>query len=65
MTRGRARSERVGPRHFRYHFSEIYGYLDCYYVGVVEGPIRHHGFRPDVRLALTSPSDGVMDIRWT
>jgi len=65
MTRGRATAERVGERHFRYDFRDIYGYLDSYYVGVVEGPIRHHGFRPDVRLALTSPSDGIMDIRWT
>jgi uncharacterized protein (TIGR02265 family) len=64
MTRGRARAERIADRHWRYEFHDIFGYLDCYYVGVMEGPIRRLGFSPDVRLALTTPSSGMMEIQW-
>lgn len=65
LTMGRATAERLGDRHWQYTFESIFGYLDAYYVGVVEGPIRYHGHTPDVRLHLTTLSDGVMDIRWS
>jgi uncharacterized protein (TIGR02265 family) len=64
LTRGRARASRLGDNHWRYELTDFFGYLDTYYVGVIEGPIRHHNLTPDVRIRLTSPSDGVMDIRW-
>src|SRR5690606_12558657 len=64
LTRGRATAERVGEGHYRYHFREIYGFLDAYYVGVIEGVFRSHGAPCEVRLSLSSPIDGVMDIRW-
>lgn len=64
LTRGRATSERLGERHWRYDFADIFGFLDTYYVGVIEGPIRHHGRIPNVRIHLSTPSDGVMDIQW-
>ncbi|MFW6067924.1 MAG: DUF2378 family protein [Myxococcota bacterium] len=64
LTRGRAVARRMGTAHWRYELEDIFGYLDTYYVGVMEGPIRHNGHVPDVRIHLTSPSDGVMDIRW-
>lgn len=64
LTRGRAVATRLGHGHWQYAFRDIYGYLDAYYVGVVEGPIRHHRLTPDVRVHLTTLSDGVMDIRW-
>jgi uncharacterized protein (TIGR02265 family) len=64
LTRGRAVATRLGTRHWRYEFTDFFGYLDSYYVGVMEGPIRHHGRTPDVGLDLRSLSDGIMDIRW-
>lgn len=64
LTRGRAVSRKLGERHWRYEMTDIFGYLDAYYVGVIEGPIRHLGHVPDVRVHLTSLSDGVLDIRW-
>ncbi len=65
LSHGRARSTHVGERHFQYEFTDVYGYLDAYYLGVMEGPIVHFGKRPDVKLHLSSLSDGVMDIRWS
>jgi uncharacterized protein (TIGR02265 family) len=65
LTRGRASAERLGEGHYRYAFEEIYGFLDSYYVGVLEGVFRDHGVPCEIRLALSSPSDGVMDIRWS
>src|SRR5260370_14158709 len=65
MIRGRAETERLGERYWRVTFREIYGFLDCYYVGVLEGPIRRERKTADVRIHLTSLSDGVMDVRWS
>jgi uncharacterized protein (TIGR02265 family) len=65
LSRGRAESERVGERHWRITFREIYGFLDCYYVGVLEGPIRRVHKSGEVRLRAESLSDGVMDVRWS
>lgn len=64
MTRGRAVAYRMGEQHWRYELTDIFGYLDTYYVGVLEGPLRHYHHVPDVRIRLDTPSDGVMDIRW-
>jgi uncharacterized protein (TIGR02265 family) len=64
VNRGRATAERLGSNHFRYVFRDFFGYLDTYYVGVIEGPILHHKRVPDVRLHLETLSDGIMDIRW-
>jgi uncharacterized protein (TIGR02265 family) len=65
LSRGRAETERLGERHWRITFREIYGFLDCYYVGVIEGPIRRIGKTPDVRFSAESLCDGVMDVRWS
>ncbi len=65
LTRGQAVAERLGDRHWRYDFTDVFGYLDAYYVGVVEGPIRYHRLVPDVRIHLRTLSDGTMDIRWS
>lgn len=64
LSHGHAVAERLGEKSWRYEFSDIFGYLDTYYVGVIEGPIRHYGHTPDVRIDLRSLSDGVMDIQW-
>jgi uncharacterized protein (TIGR02265 family) len=65
LSRGRAVSRRVGHAHFRFEMHDIFGYLDSYWVGVVQGPIVSAGKKPDIRIHLETPSDGVMDIRWT
>lgn len=65
LSRGRATTERRGERHWRITFREIYGFLDCYYVGVMEGPIRRVRKTPDVRVHVQSLSDGAMDVRWS
>lgn len=64
LSRGRATATKLGNAHWRYEFREMYGFLDTYYVGVIEGPIQKYGFVPEMRLSLDSPSDGVMTIRW-
>jgi uncharacterized protein (TIGR02265 family) len=64
LTRGRAKATRLGDAHWSYEFREMYGFLDTYYVGVMEGPIRRYGFTPEMRLGLSDPSTGSMIIRW-
>jgi len=64
ITRGRATATKLGDAHWRYDFRDMFGFLDTYYVGVIEGPIRRYGFTPDLRLLLENPSNGVMTIRW-
>lgn len=38
--------------------------LDPYYIGVVEGMVRHYGFEPDVRIHAIEIANAVLDIRW-
>jgi uncharacterized protein (TIGR02265 family) len=64
LTRGRAKATKLGAGQWRYDFREMYGFLDTYYVGVIEGPIRKYGFTPEIRLALDTPSNGSMTILW-
>jgi uncharacterized protein (TIGR02265 family) len=65
LSRGRAIATRVGHEHFRFEMQDIFGYLDSYWVGVLEGPIIGAGKLPHIRIHLETPSDGVMDVRWT
>ena len=65
MSHGRAESVRMGERHWRITFREIYGFLDCYYVGVLEGPIRRAHKKYFVSFRAKSLADGVMDVRWS
>jgi uncharacterized protein (TIGR02265 family) len=64
LTRGRAKCTRLAHGHWRYEMTDFFDYLDVYYIGVLEGPIRHLGHTPDVRLHLRSPTEATMDIRW-
>jgi uncharacterized protein (TIGR02265 family) len=58
-------TEKLGDRHWRCTMRDVFGVLDPYYIGVVEGPILHHGFTPDVRIHSTSLSDATLDIQWS
>jgi uncharacterized protein (TIGR02265 family) len=64
LSHGRATATRLGDAHWRYEFHEMYGFLDTYYVGVIEGPIRKYRFTPEMTLALEDSSNGTMTIRW-
>jgi uncharacterized protein (TIGR02265 family) len=64
LTRGRAVATRVADGHWRYEFSDMFGFLDTYYVGVMEGPIRAFGYTSNIEISATTLSDAVMNIRW-
>jgi uncharacterized protein (TIGR02265 family) len=61
---GRATARKVGNNHFRYAFWNIYGFLDTYYVGVVEGALKAQGVVPRVRIAMSALTDAEMDVMW-
>ncbi|MCA9534675.1 MAG: DUF2378 family protein [Myxococcales bacterium] len=54
----------LAERHARMEYYDIYGILDPYYIGVVEGMVRHYGFEPDVRIHAIDIANAVLDIRW-
>jgi uncharacterized protein (TIGR02265 family) len=62
---GRVASRRLGERHYEIELSDIFGYVDSYYVGVFEGALLHHEREPVLRVSLRSPSDATFDITWT
>jgi len=64
VRRGRAQARKVGNNHWRYSFWSIYGFLDTYYVGVVEGALKAQGVVPRVRIAMSSLIDAEMDVMW-
>jgi uncharacterized protein (TIGR02265 family) len=64
LRKGRLTAHRLGRSHFRLVFEQIYGYLDTYYVGVVEGALRAHGVLPKLTIRLSSLVDGEMDVDW-
>ena len=51
-------------RHVWLEYYDIYGMLDPYYIGVVEGTVRHYGEEPQVRIHTIDPANAVIDIRW-
>lgn len=64
LSRGSVVTRSLGERRYRLEFEEIYGYLDSYYVGVVEGALLHHGMKPTVAVTLHSPIDGTFVVQW-
>lgn len=65
LSRGRVHTEKMGDRHWRFDFRDAYGYLDIYYVGVIEGPVRYMGFTPKVLVSVNGPAAAVMDVTWS
>ncbi|MBN1607010.1 MAG: DUF2378 family protein [Polyangiaceae bacterium] len=62
---GRVASRRLGERHYEIELRNVFGYVDCYYVGVFEGALLHHQRTPELRVRLESLSDATFDITWT
>jgi hypothetical protein len=54
----------LGERHMRMEYYDIFGILDPYYIGVVEGMVRHYGFEPDVRIHTMDIANAVLDVKW-
>lgn len=54
----------LAERHVRMEYYDIFGVLDPYYIGVVEGMVRHHGFEPDVSIHTMDIANAVLDIKW-
>ena len=61
---GMATVTTIAERHVRMEYYDIYGILDPYYIGVVEGMVRHFGFEPDVRIHAIDIANAVLDVRW-
>ena len=51
-------------RHVWLEYYDIYGILDPYYIGVVEGTVRHYGETPEVRIHTIDHANAVIDVRW-
>jgi uncharacterized protein (TIGR02265 family) len=64
LRRGRLTARRLGRGHWRLSFEHIYGFLDTYYVGVVEGALKAQDVVPRVRIRLHSLVEGEMDVTW-
>lgn len=54
----------LAERHVRMEYYDIFGVLDPYYIGVVEGMVRHYGFEPSVRIHTMDIANAVLDVKW-
>jgi uncharacterized protein (TIGR02265 family) len=61
---GQIEAELLGPRHVRYHFTDMPALLDTMSLGVVEGALTACGVRGTVLYAEKDPANGSYDIRW-
>jgi uncharacterized protein (TIGR02265 family) len=61
---GKVEAQRIGDKHWRYHYSDYYSWLDCGDVGVIEGLLRHYHVEPHIEIATNGPFDMHMDIQW-
>ncbi len=64
VSHARVTPRRIGDRHWQLEYVDVYCFLDSYHVGILEGVVRTHGLVPDIRIQLTSPESGTMDLRW-
>jgi uncharacterized protein (TIGR02265 family) len=62
---GKIDADRVGDRHWRYHYVDYYSWIDCGDVGVIEGLLMHYGHDPKLTIATDGPFEMWMDIQWT
>ena len=61
---GKVEAERVGDKHWLYHYTDYYSWLDCGDVGVIEGLLRHYGLEPKLAMASNGPFEMWLDICW-
>lgn len=61
---GRIAVEELGPRHFRYHFSDMPIFLETHQVGAVEGAMKATGVTGEVLVEPRELSSLSMDLVW-
>jgi uncharacterized protein (TIGR02265 family) len=55
----------VGERHCRMEMRGIYNFVDVYQLGVLEGTMREHGYRPSVAVTrLDAPGAADFELHW-
>ncbi len=64
VSHARVTPRRIGDRHWHFDYDHVYCFLDSYHVGVLEGLVRAHGHEPGVRIHLTRPEAGTVELRW-
>lgn len=64
LKRGRVQATKAGTKHWRFDWEQVYGFLDTYFVGVVEGALRDAGALPRIRVRMRSLVDGTFDVTW-
>lgn len=65
MDFGHVSVEEFGPRHYRYHFTELPVFLETHQVGAVEGAMRATGVKGEVLVDAKDISTLSMDLAWT
>ena len=61
---GSVAAEKLGERHWRYHYRDYYSWLDSGDVGVIEGLLGHYGKEPDLTVYMNGPFEMWLDIKW-
>jgi len=61
---GRAEVIELRDRYCLLNMQEMYNYLDCYQVGILEGALSVLGLKPRVRIRCDSLSAGVVELTW-
>jgi uncharacterized protein (TIGR02265 family) len=64
VSHARVTPHRVGERHWRVEYEDVFCFLDCYHVGIIEGVARAHGLTANIMVKLRSPESGTLDVRW-
>jgi hypothetical protein len=45
-------------------FHKFYGWLDCHFIGVVEGIVQHYGATPTIDIQIDSVTEATYRVRW-
>ncbi len=61
---GKAEIVKLEERRALLTMCDMYNFIDCYQVGILEGALSVIGFEPTVRLKLDSLSSGVFELTW-
>lgn len=61
---GRTEVVELGPRSARISMRDMFSYVDCYQVGILEGAWMMLGHRPTIRVQLQSSLSAEMQVSW-
>jgi uncharacterized protein (TIGR02265 family) len=62
---GKVDAERVGDRHWVYHYRDYYSWLDSGDVGVIEGLLQHYKLAGRLQVHKPGPWEMWLDIQWS